>query len=252
MLIPKARLLTLSHNAYVYNSKGKRVDNGLGKYFIKKGTSMSYVGTKKIHGKKYYNLGHGEYIKAGNVKGSFSAVKPHATTAPTASGATPTDMSKPNLTLKANAYPYNDSGQRMGSYLGFTYIKNNTTINYYGTKSIKGKKYYYIGDDAYIKSGNVGKVHSQVAVKPHATTAPTAEHNQASLSMPRGKHTITLKKKAYAYDKNGKRMYNYLGYSYINKGAELNYYGTKKINGRTYYYVGDDAYIKAVNVGTKK
>lgn len=70
--------------------------------------------------------------------------------------------------------------------------------------------------------------------------------------MPRGKHTITLKKKAYAYDKNGKCMYNYLGYSYINKGAELNYYGTKKINGRTYYYVGDDAYIKAVNVGTKK
>lgn len=28
---------------------------------------MSYVGTKKIKGKKYYNLGHGEYIKAGNV-----------------------------------------------------------------------------------------------------------------------------------------------------------------------------------------
>ncbi|CDI63716.1 Protein of unknown function [Lactobacillus helveticus CIRM-BIA 103] len=27
---------------------------------LKKGTSMSYVGTKKIKGKKYYNLGHGE------------------------------------------------------------------------------------------------------------------------------------------------------------------------------------------------
>ncbi|WP_236694809.1 SLAP domain-containing protein [Lactobacillus kefiranofaciens] len=38
-------------------------------------------------------------------------------------------MSEPNLTLKANAYPYNASGQRMGSYLGFTYIKKNTTIN---------------------------------------------------------------------------------------------------------------------------
>lgn len=41
----------------------------------------------------------------------------------------------------------------MNNYLGFTYIKKNTTINYYGTKTIKGKKYYYIGDGAYIKSG---------------------------------------------------------------------------------------------------
>ena len=68
--------VVLKHNAYVYNYKGKRIKSSLGKYFIKKGTSMSYVGTKKIKGKKYYNLGHGEYIKAGNVEGSSSSIKP--------------------------------------------------------------------------------------------------------------------------------------------------------------------------------
>lgn len=241
---PTAKTLTLVHNAYVYNSKGKRIKNSLGKYFIKKGTSMSYIGTKKIKGKKYYNLGHGEYIKAGNVDGS--TVKPHATVAPTATGATPTDMSKPNLTLSHNAYPYTASGQRMGNYLGFTYIKKNTTINYYGTKKIKGKKYYYIGDGAYIKSGNVGKVRGSVTIKPHATTSPAAEE---SLSMPRGKNTILLKKNAYPYDAKGKRIYNYLGYTYIKKNTVLNYYGTKKIGGKTYYYIGDNAYVKAANVG---
>ncbi|WP_194269128.1 SLAP domain-containing protein [Lactobacillus helveticus] len=99
-------------------------------------------------------------------------------------------MSKPNLTLSHNAYPYNSKGQRMNNYLGFTYIKKNTTINYYGTKTIKGKKYYYIGDGAYIKSGNVGTVRGSVAIKPHATVSPVAEQ---SLSMPRGgENTILL------------------------------------------------------------
>lgn len=156
--VPTAKTLTLVHNAYVYNYKGKRIKSSLGKYFIKKGTSMSYVGTKKIKGKKYYNLGHGEYIKAGNVEGSSSSIKPHATVAPTATGATPTDMSKPNLTLSHNAYPYTASGQRMNNYLGYTYIKKGTDLNYYGTKKIGGKTYYYIGDDAYFKAANVGKV----------------------------------------------------------------------------------------------
>lgn len=67
-------------------------------------------------------------------------------------------MSKPNLTLSHNAYPYTASGQRMNNYLGYTYIKKGTDLNYYGTKKIGGKTYYYIGDDAYVKAANVGKV----------------------------------------------------------------------------------------------
>ncbi|WP_235943110.1 SLAP domain-containing protein [Lactobacillus helveticus] len=40
-----------------------------------------------------------------------------------------------------------------------------------------------------------------------------------------------------------------MGKYFIKKGTDLNYYGTKKIGGKTYYYIGDDAYVKAANVG---
>lgn len=222
--------ITLKSNAYVYNSKGKRINNDLGKYFISKGASLPYYGVRTISGKKYYDLGNGQFVKAGNVSGSSSAGLSKAQVKIAPKSATPTDYSKPTLTLKKNAYPYNSEGKRINNYLGFTYIKKGTTINYQTTKKINGQLYYYIGDGAYIKSANVGSV----------SNSNTDEQS----------NTITLSKKSYAYTASGKRMANYLGYTYINKGAVLNYYGTKKINGKTYYYIGDHAYVNAANVGS--
>lgn len=54
----------LTHNAYIYNYRGKR----RGRKVLKKGRKYTAYRTKRIHHKKYYYLGHHNYIKAGNAK----------------------------------------------------------------------------------------------------------------------------------------------------------------------------------------
>lgn len=61
------------HDAYMYNRHGKRKNKDL----YRKGTTFTCYGVKEIHGKKYYNLGHGNYIKANNGK---RITKKHKTT----------------------------------------------------------------------------------------------------------------------------------------------------------------------------
>lgn len=114
------------------------------------------------------------------------------------------------------------------------------------TLAVRGTVTYREGD--FICTIAVDKVVKQI-IKPHATTDPTTESAKVSLSMPRGKNTIILKKKAYAYDAKGKRIYDYLGFTYIKKGTVLNYYGTKEINDKLFYYIGDNAYVNGANVG---
>lgn len=150
------RSITLSSNAYVYNSNGKRINNGLGKYFISKGTQLSCYGTKRINGKKYVNIGNGQYIKAGNIQKSSSANVASKSNSVKASLAMP--RGKNTIALKNLAYAYTAKGKRMNNYLGYNYIKKGTVLNYYGTKKISGKTFYYIGDNAYVNGVNVGKV----------------------------------------------------------------------------------------------
>ena len=64
-------------------------------------------------------------------------------------------------------------------------------------------------------------------------------------------NTIKLVHNAYVYDKNGKRLTKYMGsakYTTIAKGVTLKSNGTVKIDGVLYYSLGNNAYIKAVNV----
>lgn len=57
---------TLTHNAYVYNSKGNRVKS-LGT--LKKGTTTTTYGSQfTIKGKKYYRINMGRYVKAANFR----------------------------------------------------------------------------------------------------------------------------------------------------------------------------------------
>lgn len=137
---PNNRKITLVHNAYVYDVKGKRVNKNVGEYFIRKGTVLFSYGIRTIKGKKYYNLGNDQYIKTSNVTNvNFeSSPRPLATTSLSMS----TDFNKPNLTLKRNTYLYNIKGNRIYNYLGYSYIKKNATINFYNKKKINGKLYY--------------------------------------------------------------------------------------------------------------
>jgi Predicted solute binding protein len=63
---------------------------------------------------------------------------------------------------------------------------------------------------------------------------------------------ITMKNKAYVYDKNGKRVNNYLNTKYIGKGVTVNGLGTKTINGVKYYALQPNRYyVKASDVTVK-
>ena len=60
--------VTLKHNAYLYNIHGRRIN----KQKLYKGVSYFIYGSRYIHGKKYYQVGAKEYIKASNASAPFS------------------------------------------------------------------------------------------------------------------------------------------------------------------------------------
>ena len=63
---------------------------------------------------------------------------------------------------------------------------------------------------------------------------------------------ITMKNKAYVYDKNGKRVNNYLTTKYIGKGVTVKGLGTKTIKGVKYYALQPNRYyVKASDVTVK-
>lgn len=63
---------------------------------------------------------------------------------------------------------------------------------------------------------------------------------------------ISMKRKAYVYDKNGKRVKNYLGTSYIGKGVTVKGLGTQTIKGTKYYALEPNHYyVKASDVTVK-
>ncbi|WEV43945.1 SLAP domain-containing protein [Lactobacillus sp. ESL0684] len=92
---------------------------------------------------------------------------------------------------------------------------------------------------------------SPVVPAVQATTVQAAK--KTSTKKPASKKgTIKLSHNAYVYDKNGKRLKEYMGsskYTTIAKGVTLNYNGKKKIAGKQYYSLGNNAYVKATNVG---
>ena len=63
---------------------------------------------------------------------------------------------------------------------------------------------------------------------------------------------ISMKKKAYVYDNNGKRVKNYLGTNYIGKDVTVKGLGTKTIKGTKYYALKPNHYyVKASDVTVK-
>ena len=60
--IDKGVAKKLRHNAFIYNSKGKRISFKL----LKKHNFLKVYETKTIHGKKYYRIGKNQYVKVAN------------------------------------------------------------------------------------------------------------------------------------------------------------------------------------------
>ena len=112
---------TVFHNSYVYDENGIRKK---GEYFA--GETVKTYSTKLIQGKKYYDLGNNDFVKAVNITGV-------------------------NRKLKHNAYIYTKKAKRLGRKV----LKKKYTITTYGGAiKINHKLYYIVGKNRYIKKAN--------------------------------------------------------------------------------------------------
>ncbi|WEV41320.1 SLAP domain-containing protein [Lactobacillus sp. ESL0681] len=124
----KTYKIKLKKNAKVFNKRGKRK----GKKLLKKGHTYTTYGKKTIHGKKYYHLSKGRYIKAVNAKKVTKKAKRAST-------------KTFSVTVNTPAKVYDAQGKATGITL------NKGTVELaQGTTTIKGKKYYKIGTGKYI------------------------------------------------------------------------------------------------------
>ncbi|GIP67153.1 GH25 family lysozyme [Lactobacillus helveticus] len=110
------------------------------------------------------------------------------------------------------SYVYNKKGERIsGSYVSYT------NINYYGgaTKLDNGKTALKVGEDRYIMASNVLG------------------------------NSRVLKHNAYVYKNNG---YSRANWRVLRKGTPIKTYGSRShINGKSYYRIGKNMYVKCGN-----
>ncbi|KAA8790818.1 SLAP domain-containing protein [Lactobacillus crispatus] len=226
--------ITLVRNAYVYDKNGKRLDKYMGsaKYTtIAKGVTVTSTGTKTINGVKYYDLGGGAYIKAVNVDG-----KAASSTSSTSS------LSKgTKAKFVSNSYIYDKNGKRISKYQGKSKFVKGDSVTTYGIQTINGKKYYQLDKKgtAFVRTVNIdGKTTSNQ----ESSVSNDAESTK--------KYDYSVKKNAYIYDNNGKRINKYQGKSKLLKGAAIDVYGIETIKGKDYYQLDKKgtAFVKASNV----
>lgn len=103
------------------------------------------------------------------------------------------------------------------------------------------------------KSNSNSKTTSKKSTKTTKTTTKSTSTKKTTSKKAAVKPVkITMKNKAYVYDKNGKRVSNYLNTKYIGKGVTVKGLGTKTINGVKYYALQPNRYyVKASDVTVK-
>lgn len=121
----------LSHNAYIYNAKGQKLSSGS----VKNGTSFKVLAIKRIHGKKYVQIGKNEFIKLSNFT----------------KGSTKTNADASTVLVGKNSYIYNAEGRRISKKM----VKHGKIVPILSTVMIKGKKYVQIGRNQFIRFNNV-------------------------------------------------------------------------------------------------
>lgn len=223
--------ITLVRNAYVYDKNGKRLDKYMGsaKYTtIAKGVTVTSTGTKTINGAKYYDLGGGAYIKAVNVDGK-------------AASSTSSLSKGTKAKFVSNSYIYDKNGKRISKYQGKSKFVKGDSVTTYGIQTINGKKYYQLDKKgtAFVRTVNIdGK------------TTSNQESSVSNDVESTKKYDYSLKKNAYIYDNNGKRINKYQGKSKLLKGAAIDVYGIETIKGKDYYQLDKKgtAFVKASNV----
>ncbi|AIS09084.1 N-acetylmuramidase [Lactobacillus sp. wkB8] len=208
----------LLHNAYLYDETGKRAN----RITLGVGSILTIYGTKTINGKEYYVLvdqgakNKMYYVAVGNAQAT-----------------------KQKLTH--NAYVYNQLGKRVkkaGVY------KKGQTLNTYGDAvKIRGKRYFTIGKNRFVKAANVKLITASKSASEEVT--PT---NVNTVAKPVQTVAKSLKHNAYLYNESGRRANKLI----FTAGSVVETTGKKSINGQTYYALPDGLYIASGNIDAKK
>ena len=205
--------LTLMHNAYLYDENGKRAN----KVILGAGSVITSYGTKEINGQSYYvlvdkgNQNKIYYIALGNV--------------------IPTSQK-----LKHNAYVYNKHGNRIKK--AGVLRKGNNIKTYGNAVTIRGKKYYIIAQNRFVKAANI-------ALQKAASAAP---NNELVTEKAQPAAAKTIMHNSYLYDQNGKRANKIV----ILAGSIVNTVNQRFINGKKYYELDDGLFIAANNIDSNK
>ena len=210
--------VTLMHNAYLYDETGKRAN----KITLGAGSVLTTNGTKTINGKDYYVLvdkgakNKVYYVAAGNID--------HST-----------------RKLKHNAYIYNQFGKRVKKT--GVYKKGKLIKTFGNAVKIRGKKYFIIGKNRFVKAANFAKgvVAVSTAKAEVVPTSAVAEKPQVTVEK-------TLMHNAYLYDKNGNRANKLI----FQAGSQVGTVGKKTVNGKVCYELPDGMFIAAGNIDAKK
>ena len=210
--------VTLMHNAYLYDETGKRAN----KITLGAGSVLTTYGTKTINGKDYYVLvdkgakNKVYYVAAGNID--------HST-----------------RKLKHNAYIYNQFGKRVKKT--GVYKKGKLIKTFGAAVKIRGKKYFIIGKNRFVKAANFAKgvVAAGTAKAEVVPTSAVTEKPQVTLEK-------TLMHNAYLYNKNGTRANKLI----FQAGSQVETVGKKTVNGKFCYELPDGMFIAAGNIDAKK
>ena len=209
--------LTLMHNAYLYDENGKRAN----KVVLGAGSIITSYGTKEINGKHYYilvdrgNKNQVYYVAIGNVVST-------------------------SRKLKHNAYVYNKHGKRIKKA---GVLRKGNNINTYGSAvNIRGKKYFIIAQNRFVKAANIAIQKTAVtAVTASPVNEPVTEKQQPVVEK-------TIMHNSYLYDQNGKRANKLI----ILAGSTVNTVNFQMINNKGYYLLDDGLFIAAANIDAKK
>ncbi len=210
--------VTLMHNAYLYDETGKRAN----KITLGAGSVLTTYGTKTINGKDYYVLvdkganNKTYYVAAGNIVAATRK-------------------------LKHNAYIYNQFGKRVKNTGVF---KKGKLVKTFGNAvKIRGKKYFIIDKNRFIKAANFAKgvVTVSTAKVEVVPTSAVAEKPQTVVEK-------TLMHNAYLYDQNGTRANKLI----FQAGSKVETVGKKTVKGKVCYELPDGMFIAAGNIDAKK
>ncbi|MDF7639693.1 Rib/alpha-like domain-containing protein [Lactobacillus sp. ESL0791] len=197
--------VVIGHDTPVYDPSGK-TDGTI----IASGSVVPTQGSKVINGENTVNISHSnDYIPSSNVTGT-------------------------KVKLIHNAYIYKRNGKLKDKHV----LPRGMEVTVYGEPvTIRGKQYFQVGKNQYIKKNNfppTGEWKTPLPAQNEPETIPAVEK--------------TLMHDSYRYDGTGSQLDQVL----LRAGSQIKTYGKATINKESYYVVDDNVYLPAENIDAKK